>query len=173
VTGHTRKRGRYFSVDHLAADGTIKNPSNGTADPFDPSRPAHLFAAPDFTDPGAIAVDEAIPIAVGEKLAYACRDDNGVSNAVRQGCAETDDAPNAPPGRVGRPPKPCRASGVASPDCPATDAAYPGRTFTGECRDANLVAGPSPDDETCALAGFWYDAAADGGCDVTRAAPLR
>jgi len=62
------------------------------------------------------------------------------------------------PGDIGAPAKPCSSDA----DCPATDAAYPGRTFTGVCRPANLVAGPTPDDEVCGLNGIYTDAPA--GC---------
>ena len=53
-----------------------------------------------------------------------------------------------------------------------TDAAYPGRRFTGRCVFANVVAGSDPDDEACALAGFYYQASAVGTCDVTSEPPL-
>jgi hypothetical protein len=172
LTGHMRKRGNYFTVDHQAADGTIQNPPDGPVDRFDPSR-RHLFAAADFTDPGAFAMLSPFPIGAGEKLLYACRDDNGTANARRLGCAESAAPPGTPAGLPGGgPAKPCRVTGPNSPDCPASDPAYPGRSFTGECRTANLVAGPTPDDETCALAGFYYDAAPDGGCAVGGLPPL-
>jgi hypothetical protein len=37
---------------------------------------------------------------------------------------------------------------------------------------ANLVAGPTPDDEICALAGFYYDAAPGGSCNVSTLPPV-
>ena len=173
LTGHMRKRGIYFTVDHQAADGTIRNPPDGPVDRFDPSRGRHLFAAFDFTDPGAFATVSPFAVGPGEKLLYACRDDNGTSNPRRLGCAESDAPPGTPAGTPGGgPAKPCGITALSSPDCPALDAVYPGRTFTGECRPANLVAGPTPDDEACALAGFYYDAAPDGGCDLHSLPPL-
>lgn len=174
ITGHMHKRGVYFTVDHQAADGAIRNPPGSPKDRFDPTR-THLFATPDYTDPGALPFTPAMPLDAGEALRYACRHDNGSSNAVRQGCWEED---GTFPGRAaatpgGGPAKPCRVAGDHSPDCPSSDAAYPGRTFTGKCAEANLVAGSTPDDEVCALAGFYYDAAPGGGCDVSGLLPLR
>ena len=72
----------------------------------------------------------------------------------------------------GGPAKPCAQPAEVATDCPATDAAYPGRTFTGRCVFANVVAGSDPDDEACALAGFYYQASAVGTCDVTSEPPL-
>ena len=173
LTGHMRKRGFYFTADHQAADGTIQNPPDGPLDRFDPSRGRHLFAAPDFTDPGALATQSPFPVGAGAKLLYACRADNGRSNVLRLGCAESEAPPGTPAGAPGGgPAKPCRVATPSSPDCPTTDPAYPGRTFTTECRTANLVAGPTPDDETCALTGFYYDSAPGGGCDVSGLPPL-
>jgi hypothetical protein len=37
---------------------------------------------------------------------------------------------------------------------------------------ANVVAGTTPDDEVCGLAGFYYDAAPGGSCDVASLAPI-
>jgi len=167
LTGHMRKHGTYFTVDHTTSDGSIANPPDGPVDAFDPSRGRHLFAAPDFTDPGAFATLTPFRVAASETLRYACRVDNGKSKPMRLGCAESAAAPGTPAGAPGgAPAKPCRITESPSPECPATDPAYPGRAFTTECRTANVVAGTTPDDETCALTGFYYDAAPDGGCDV-------
>jgi hypothetical protein len=40
-------------------------------------------------------------------------------------------------------------------------------TTSCSCVAANLVAGPTPDDEICALAGYYYEAAPGGSCDVS------
>jgi hypothetical protein len=173
LTGHMHKRGIYFSVDHEGADGTVQNPAGGPVDPYDPLRGSHLFAAVDFTDPGAFGISRPFPLPAGEKLRYGCRYANGTSNPMRLGCAESAAPPGRPAGEaMGGPAKPCRIAIANSPECPVTDPAYPDRTFTTECRPANLVAGPTPDDEVCALAGFYYDAAPGGGCDVSRLPPV-
>jgi hypothetical protein len=43
-------------------------------------------------------------------------------------------------------------------DCPASDAAYPDRQFTGKCVPANLVFGFTSDDDMCIMPGAYYDA---------------
>ncbi len=159
VTGHMHKRTRFIGVDLIGADGMVHNPPGGLANPFAPGR-THLFAAPDYTDPGRLTLLPAMLLRAGERLHYACWVDNGTSTAVRFGCEETT---AVPPGAAaglpgGGPAKPCTAAGPDPSECPAADAAYPGRSFTGRCVPANLVAGTTPDDEVCALAGFWFDA---------------
>ena len=52
-------------------------------------------------------------------------------------------------------------------DCPATDPAYPGRSFTGKCVPANLVFGFTSDDDMCIMPGAWYPANAAGSCDLS------
>src|SRR5207237_1147757 len=138
VSGHMHKRAVLFSADHQAADGSLANPPGGPVDPFDGR--IHLYATRDFTDPGVQRFSPPLARGTGETLRYACRDDNGAMTTVRQGCEET---PGTVPGHPGSPAKPCRVAGADSPDCPASDASYPGRTFTGACVEANLVAGPS------------------------------
>ncbi|HJQ85374.1 MAG TPA: hypothetical protein VKA21_14910 [Candidatus Binatia bacterium] len=172
VTSHLRKRGVLLAVDRQRAGGAIDNPPDGPRNPFDGR--IHLFATRDFTDPGAFVPSPPLALDAGEALRYACWHDNGATNVARQGCEEVAGEPPGRPAAVagGGPAKPCLVAGPASPDCPASDSAYPGRSFTGACVEANLVAGPTPDDEVCALAGFYYDAAPDGGCDVSGLPPL-
>jgi hypothetical protein len=152
VTGQMHERGRFIGVDLVGADGQVHNPENGVQNPFDPTR-KHLFGGFDWTDEGALV--RPFRLAVGETLHYACWDDNGSSRAVRFGCEEV---PAEIPGSIGAPAKSCSSAA----DCPPVDADYPGRTFTGVCRTANLVAGPTTDDEICRLDGFYTDASA--GC---------
>jgi hypothetical protein len=152
VTGQMHKRGRFFGVDLVGTDGQVHNPEGGVQNPFDPAR-RHLFGGFDWTDEGALV--RPFRLAVGEALHYACWDDNGSARAVRLGCEEVS---GAIPGTIGQPAKPCSSAA----DCPPMDVAYPGRSFTGVCRTANLVAGPDTEDEVCRLNGFYTDAAA--GC---------
>ena len=176
VTGHEHERGRLFTVDKLGTDGSVQNPSAAFSDPFIPGR-MHLFATVDYTDPRTLPFAPPLLVRTGEALHYACWQDNGVQQATRLGCEES---PGVPPGIAlglpdGHAAKSCDVTGPASPDCPATDPAYPGRQFTGSCVAANLVAGTTPDDEVCALALLGYPSA--GGdpataCDVSSAPPL-
>jgi hypothetical protein len=170
VSSQMHKRTRFFGVDLVGADGIVKPPSRPFANPVEPGR-AHLWGSPDYTDPGTLSQFPAIPLRVGERLRYACWIDNGVANPVRLGCEESaGEAPGVAAGLPGGgPAKPCRAAAASSLECPATDTAYPGRTFTGACVPANAVAGSTPDDETCVLTGFYYDAGPGGTCDL---APL-
>ena len=169
LTGHMHKRGRFFGVDLIGSDGQVNNPVGGFPNRFEPGR-SHLFAAVDYTDPGVLRFSPPQPLRATEGLHYACWDDNGVTTPVRLGCEE---APGVVPGRAGSPAKPCTFAGPLSVNCPVSDQAYPGRTFTGACVPANLVAGQTPEDEVCALAGWYFDAAPGSGCDVTGLPALR
>ena len=172
LTGHMHKRGRFFGVDLLGSDGQVHNPPGGFPNRFDPER-SHLFGSPDYTDPGALRFTPPV-LHAGEALHYACWDDNGVTTSVRLGCEEST---GVSPGSAGRPAKTCFVASPVSGDCPASDPAYPGRAFTRACVPAHLVAGPSTEDEVCALAGWYFDAvpgAAPGSeCDVTRLPVVR
>jgi hypothetical protein len=156
VTGQMHKRGRFFGVDLIGADGTVENPAGGAPNPFEPGR-SHLFGALDWTDEGALVRLHPIPLDMGQALHYACWDDNGAMRAPRLGCEEVS---GVPPGQVGAPAKPC----TDGTECTPADPAYPGRTFTGACRPANLVAGPTPEDEVCRLDGIYVPADPVAGC---------
>ena len=156
VTGQMHKRGRFFGVDLIGADGTVENPAGGAPNPFEPGR-SHLFGALDWTDEGAIVRLHPLVLDMGQALHYACWDDNGAMRVPRLGCEEVS---GVPPGQVGAPAKPC----TDDPECPPTDSAYPGRTFTGACRPANLVAGPTLEDEVCRLDGIYVPADPVAGC---------
>ncbi len=156
VTGQMHKRGRFFGVDLIDADGTVENPAGGVPNPFEPGR-SHLFGALDWTDEGALVRLHPLVLDMGQGLHYACWDDNGGMRVPRLGCEEVS---GVPPGQVGAPAKPCTDDTQCSP----TDSAYPGRTFTGACRPANLVAGPAPEDEVCRLDGIYVPADPVAGC---------
>jgi hypothetical protein len=141
-------------------------------DPFDASR-RHFYGALDYTDPG-------LRLLLRPELVRAARASTTSAGtttaprALRFGCEETAGvSPGVAAGLPGGgPAKPC-ATGA---DCFAPDPAYPGRTFTGACVPANLVAGPSVDDEVCGVTGTYYDAvpgAAPGAeCDVSTLPPI-
>lgn len=166
LSGHFHKRSRFFGVDFVDGEGTVV-PSSGIANPFEPGR-KHLFGTADYTDPGELRPTPPRLVRTGESLHFGCWVDNGVGAPPRLGCEESD---GVVPGTVridgGAPAKPCPATGTSPAACPATDPAYPGRSFTGRCVEADVVAGTSPDDEVCQLAGFYYDAASAGGCDLS------
>ena len=165
---------RIVAQDFLSAGagGQVHNPPGGFPNRFEPER-SHLFGSPDYTDPGALRFTPPV-LHAGEALHYACWDDNGVTTSVRLGCEEST---GVPPGSAGRPAKTCFVASPVSGDCPASDPAYPDRAFTRACVPAHLVAGPSTEDEVCALAGWYFDAvpgAAPGSeCDVSRLAVVR
>jgi hypothetical protein len=171
------KRALFFGADVLDANGQTRNPSPGAPNPFEPGR-THLYAALDYTDPGLAAFFPPQLVRAGESLHYHCRYDNGAARLLRLGCEETAGvAPGIAAGLSdGHPAKPCRTPGAASPDCPAADPAYPGRSFTGMCMPANLVAGSSPDDEVCGILGSYFDAVpgapAGSECNVSSLPPL-
>jgi len=156
VTGQMHKRGRFLGVDLIGADGTVENPAGGAPNPFEPGR-SHLFGALDWTDEGALVRPHSLALGAGQALHYACWDDNGAMRSLRLGCEE---ASGVPPGQVGAPAKPC----TDDADCPPSDPAYPGRTFTGACRPANLVAGTTLEDEVCRLNGIYVPADPVAGC---------
>jgi len=150
------KRGRFLGVDLIGADGTPENPAGGAPNPFEPGR-SHLFGALDWTDEGALVRLHPLVLDMGQALHYACWDDNGAMRVPRLGCEEVS---GVPPGQVGAPAKPC----AQDSECAPTDSAYPGRTFTGVCPPANLVAGPTPEDEVCRLDGIYVPADPVAGC---------
>jgi hypothetical protein len=173
VTGHMHRRGRFFGAELLDAADQPRAPLDGLPDRLDGNRPT-LFGSPDFTDPDTRRFPGGLLVRTGESLRFSCWHDNGETVPVRLGCEETA---GVPPGSVaGGPAKLCSIAGPGSPDCPAGDPRYPGRTYTGACVAANLVAGAASQDESCALAGFYYDAVAgapdDAACDVSRLPPL-
>jgi hypothetical protein len=169
VSSHMHKRGRFLGVDLIGENGQPANPPGGTQNPLEPGR-THFFGAADYTDAGMLALfEQPRLLRAAEALRWACWTENGATRPLRLGCAE-DAVPV--PGSVGSPAKPCVLAGPASPDCPSADAVYPGRTFTGDCVPANLVAGSTPDDEACALTGLVFDAAPGPQCDVSALPPL-
>jgi hypothetical protein len=167
LTCNLHERVRLFAVDHAGAAGETRNPPGGPANPLEPGR-THLFVASDYTDPGRLQFPRPLHLQAGESLRFACWYDNGVSGPERLGCEVVAGMPPGTPAGLpgGAPARPCAISGPASPDCPA------GAGLTGACVAANLVAGPTPDDATCALTGFYYDAAPGAGCDVGSLPPI-
>jgi hypothetical protein len=172
LAGHMHRRGRFIGVDLLDASGMIANPPAGVRNPLVANR-NHFFGIFDYTDTGLLVLASPQLVRAGEGVHYACWTENGLRRPVRLGCEETSGVPPGLPLGMpgGGPAKPCTQAGPDSPDCPALDAAHPGRTFTGSCVVANVNAGTSPDDETCALTGAYFEANA-GGCEVSGLPPI-
>lgn len=167
LTGRMHRRGRFLGVDLLDATGGPANPPGGATNPFEPAR-RHLFGVSDYTDPGLLNFARPQLVRAGEAVHYGCWTDNGLTTPLRLGCEETSGAPPGTPlAAGGAPAKPCRVGGANPLECPASDPNYPGRAFTGACVVANAVAGVASDDEACALTGTYFEAAPDGGCDVS------
>jgi hypothetical protein len=143
VTGKTHRRGRFFSVELRDANDQPRAPLDGLANPYAGGRRT-LFGSPDFTDPGSQRFSAGAFIGAAESLRYGCWHDNGATFPARLGCQDT---PGTPPGSLGVPAVEC--------------------TTSCTCVAANLVAGPTPDDEICALAGYYYEAAPGASCDVS------
>jgi len=148
VTGKMHRRGRFFAVQARDAADRPRAPLDGLRNAF--TGGPTLFGSPDYTDPGLRRfAPRGLPLAGGESLAYECWHENGDRLPLRLGCEET---PGMPPGAPGVPAASCR------PGC--------------DCVPANVVAGTTSDDEVCGLAGFYYDAAPGGSCDVASLAPI-
>jgi hypothetical protein len=148
VTDHMHRRGKFFGVEIRDASDQPRQPLNGLANPYANDRPT-LFGAPDYTDPGSQRFPGGLFVGAAESLRYGCWHDNGETEPVRLGCQET---PGIVPGSMGSPAAEC------TPGC--------------TCVPANLVAGPTPDDEVCTLAGFYYDAAPGVSCDLSSLPPI-
>ncbi len=153
VTGQMHKRGRFFGADLVGPDGQPVVPGT-VADSFEPGL-LHLFGGFDWTDMGSLA--RPLRLTAGQFLHYECWADNGSARAERLGCEEVS---GTIPGAVGQPAKPCMADG----DCPPMDPMNPGRSFTGRCVPADLVAGSGIEDEVCRLNGVYVPAVAGGPC---------
>jgi len=166
VTGHFHRRTRFFGADLLDATGTIVPAPGGLANPFESGR-THLFGAPDFSDPGEHVFTPPQLVHAGEAIHWACWVDNGVVTVQRLGCEESAGVtPGSARADGGTPADPCHTTGPDLAECPV------GASRTGQCVPANVVAGTSVDDEVCQLAGFWYEAAPGGSCDLGALPPL-
>jgi len=170
ITGKLHRRGLFLAIDALDAGDRLINPATGgIVNPFDQAR-YHLYGTFSWTDSGSRTFADGFLLRAGESLRVGCWHDNGTRVPVRLGCEETA---GEPPGSIaGGPAAPCTIVGRNEAECPASNPGHPGRRLTGTCVAANTVAGPDPDDEVCALAGFYYDAVPGAAaCDVTAVLP--
>jgi hypothetical protein len=143
VTSKMHRRGRFFGVELRDGADQVRPPLDGLPNPYAAGRPT-LFGATDFTDPDTLRVPAGLLVGAAESLRFGCWHENGDRLPVRLGC---ETAPGVTPGAIGAPAAPC------APGC--------------TCVPANLVAGDTPDDEVCRLAGFYYDAAPGPSCDLS------
>jgi hypothetical protein len=161
VSSHMHKRGKLFTVDFVDRDHSH----------------TEIYRSEVYSDPGIYTLNPPLLVSPGQAISYTCTHDNGVTTPVKLGCEE----------QVGVPPgtsiasafphlsltvaaKRCSAVGPDPTECPATDPVYAGRTFTGNCVEANLVFGFTSDDDMCILPGAYYDANPDAApgqeCDL-------
>jgi len=150
LTGHMHHWGTLFSASLRDAEG-------GTT-------PLVEFAR--YDHPTQRQFEPGLLVRPGERIAYTCSYDNGVAKDAKLGCEEQA---GVAPGlsvvqalAVGRgvqgAAKRCTQAGPAPGECPGTDPAFPGRSFTGSCVPARLVFGFTSYDEMCILPGTYYDA---------------
>jgi hypothetical protein len=151
LTAHMHQWGTRFVAEHVGAGGGR----------------TEVYSMTDYEHPGQSVFDDGFLVRTGERIEYTCSFDNGLDHPVKLGCEETR---GVPPGlsivesiAAGRSvaeaaAKRCSTPGDAPAECPASDPAHPGRTFTGRCVAANLVFGFTSVDEMCLMAGTYYDA---------------
>lgn len=151
LIGHMHERGTLFTADLVRKDGSRER----------------LYTNTKYADPPSVRFDPPLYVGVGDRIEYTCTHDNATN--PRLGCEE---APGTPPGKavielilendgfgnVDGSAKHCTTAGANPTECPTTDAAFPDRTFTGNCVPANLVFGFRSWDEMCILPGYYYDA---------------
>jgi hypothetical protein len=166
LTSHTHKRGKSFTIDLVRENGAREQ----------------MLQTLEYSDPQEATFDgqhgHPAPLLIGmhDRLEYRCVHDNGKTTQVKLGCEEV--AGEAPGKgilqlhlRTDGAAKRCSHVGPASDECPPTDPAYPGRSFTGNCVEANLVFGFTSDDDMCIMPGAYYDANPDAPpgreCDLS------
>jgi hypothetical protein len=154
LIGHTHRRGTLFTA-------TL---TNGTT-PVE-----ELYRNTIYSDPPAKAFPKPLLVRPGQRIRYECTHDNATDPKL--GCEEQPGvAPGVPVIRSilagdgfsfgDTSAKGCTTLGPNPGECPAIDPAYPDRTFTGNCVQANVVFGFTSEDEMCILPGYYYDANPD------------
>src|SRR5262249_34090481 len=143
LTGHMHHRGTLFTADLVRAGG-------------DPER---VYTNTNYGEPPILDLrNKPLLVNVGDEIRYACTHDN--KTGPKRGCEEQ---PGVAPGRtpydtfphLDGAAKRCTTLGPDPAECPPTDAAYPDRTFTGNCVEAKLVFGFNSDDDMCILPGYY------------------
>lgn len=151
LIGHMHERGTLFTADLVRQDGSRQR----------------LYTNTQYADPPSVAFDPPLYVGVGDRIEYRCTHDNAAQ--PRLGCEEVA---GEAPGRsvtelilqnrgftdVDGSAKICTVEGSNPGECPTTDPAFPGKTFTGNCVPANLVFGFRSWDEMCILPGYYFEA---------------
>jgi hypothetical protein len=146
VISHMHRRGTLFTVGFRDGSGPAEE----------------IYSNTRYSEPPARNFDPPMLVKPGQALTYRCTHDNATD--PRLGCEEQ---PGVVPGKSaiqsfpdfgGGAAKLCHTTGPDPDECPATDPAFPGHTFTGNCVEANLVFGFTSEDEMCILPGYYYDA---------------
>jgi hypothetical protein len=146
LISHMHERGTLFTEDLVDGDGVATRIYTNTA----------------YDHPPALNFDPPLLVDTGEMITYACTHDNATNPKL--GCEEV---PGVAPGRSAAETFPDSLDGASknctrrdpdSEECPLMDPAYPGRTFTGRCVEANLVFGFRSWDDMCIMPGYYYDA---------------
>jgi hypothetical protein len=155
LTGHTHRRGTLFTADLVEPDGTRER----------------LYTNTNYAEPPMKTFTPPLLVRPGSRIDYGCVHDNATDPKL--GCEEV---PGQAPGRdvAGTFPrlelylaaKGCRVEGPNPGECPPTDDRYPGRTFTGNCVEANLAFGFTSEDDMCIMPGYYYEPAEDGSCNL-------
>lgn len=151
LIGHMHQRGTLFTADLVRKDGSRER----------------LYTNTEYADPPSVRFDPPLYVGIGDHIEYTCTHDNQTD--PRLGCEEV--AGQAPGTSVVEniianggfqdidgTAKICTTPGPNPSECPATDPAFPGKTFTGNCVQANLVFGFRSWDDMCILPGYYYDA---------------
>ena len=178
LTAHMHKRGRLFGVDFIESDGPVRNgaPESTPENPFEPGR-HHLFVSRLWEDPADYFFRPGRLISPGQRIHYACWEDNGVTTRVRYSCGV---AGGTAPGATllaqslfsDYPPSSCSQPQENSSEC-ASESAVGGP----DCVEANLTFGQgAADDEMCILPGAYYEpnfgAPAGHECDLALLTPI-
>jgi hypothetical protein len=157
LTAHMHLRGKLFAVDFIDSDGQVKNgaPRPEVENPYVPGR-FHLFTSRIYDDPAELHFDPPRYVTPGQRFHYACWHDNGVAAPPKLACVGSEgytpgqSAADTALGRGSGPGTPCHQEGPNQTKCSALGPA-------ARCVRANLVFGPSADDDMCILPGAYYD----------------
>jgi len=170
VTSHMHKRGVLFTIDLVQGPVDILGFGTETEQVLKPD----ILRTTEYTDPPQVSLmsnGSGMPLHPNEYLRYTCSHDNTGTDPTRptkMGCEVT---PGVTPGESitqlllqGKFDLNGSTTTGAARRC-ASDADCAG-FGTGKCVPANLVFGFTSDDDMCIMPGGYFDADANGNCDV-------
>jgi hypothetical protein len=158
VTSHMHKRGKLFTIDVVEGSGSAEHVVQ-----------ADILKTTEYTDPPQVALHGMV-LRPDQGLRYTCTHANGKDGVtMKMGCEEQA---GVTPGKSIL--QLIVEGGIHAIDGTTTGAAVrcdtdsdcanvPG---THKCVPANLVFGFTSDDDMCIMPGGYYDANANGGCDL-------